>query len=142
MAVRWFPCKRCLAMGMALALCLPIVVGCGKRSAQVSGTVKYQGKELPSGNVTFFDDKNQVVGSASITDGKYKIPQVPPGPVKITVTTPPPVNQMANRAPAPPKDMPPPPASIAIPQKYGNPEQSGLTYDVKPGSQDHPIDLN
>jgi hypothetical protein len=142
MVIRWFFRKRSLSMGVALALCALIVAGCGKRVAQVSGTVKYQGKELPSGNVTFFDDKNQVLGSSSITDGKYKIPQVPPGPVKITVTTTPPVNQMANRAPAAPKDMPPPLASIAIPPKYGNPEQSGLTYDVKSGSQEHPIDLN
>jgi hypothetical protein len=40
------------------------------------------------------------------------------------------------------KDTPAPLESIPIPAKYGNPKQSGLTYDAKPGPQDHPIDLN
>jgi hypothetical protein len=127
---------------LMLSLFALVVAGCGKRMGEVSGTVKYRGQVLPSGNVTFFGADKQIVGSSSITDGKYKVPQVPPGEVKITVTTPPAANQMANRAPAPPKDMPPPIASIGIPQQYGNPEQSGLNYNVKPGSQEHPIDLN
>lgn len=130
-------------VGVVLSVFALIVAGCGKRMGEVAGTVSYQGKALPSGQVTFFSADKQVVGGASITEGKYKVPQVPPGSVKITVTTPPPINQMANRnAPPRPEGMPPPLESIAIPPKYGNPDQSGLTYEVKPGSQEHPIDLN
>jgi hypothetical protein len=30
---------------------------------------------------------------------------------------------------------------LNVPAKYGLPDQSGLTYTVQPGSQDHNIDL-
>ena len=118
-------------------------MGCGssKGGAKVSGTVKYQGQPLPSGNVTFFDAKKEIVGSAEITNGSYSMTGVPPGKVNISVTTPPamPIDP-SNPAPKDMKGEAPVPG-VPIPPQYGNPEQSGLTYDVKPGPQDHPIEL-
>jgi hypothetical protein len=126
---------------MTMAFVLVVVAGCGGRQGEVSGTVTYGGKSLPSGTVTFLGKDKQVVGSSSITDGTYKIRQVPPGPVTITVSTPPSLGRGARGAALARKDMPAPLESIPIPPKYGNAEQSGLTYEVKPGAQDHPIDL-
>lgn len=131
-----------LRFGVLLLFSVLAVAGCGKRVAEVSGTVKYRGNDLPSGNVTFFNGEKQIVGSSAITDGKYKVAQVPPGSVIITVTTPAAANRTPHQGPAPAKDMPAPVAATAIPTQYGNPEQSRLTYDVKPGSQVHPIELN
>jgi hypothetical protein len=133
-----------IRVSIVLSLFALIVAGCGQRMGEVTGTVTYNGKALPSGQVTFFGADKQVVGGSSIIEGKYKVLKVPPGTVKITVRTPPPpppASQTAKQD-APPPEKRPPLESIAIPPKYGNPDQSGLTYEVKPGSQEHPIDLN
>lgn len=134
--------KSRFGVGLALTVLVVAGCGCGGRKGEVSGTVSYRGQPLPVGTVTFFGKDNQNVGSSAISEGKYKVSQVPPGSVKITVATPPPPGRTAGNAPPPPKDMPAPIASIAIPPKYSSPDQSGLTYEVKSGSQAHPIDLN
>jgi hypothetical protein len=136
--LRFRSVPRLIALGMVL---LPFAAGCGTRMGEVSGTVSYQGKALPSGSVTFFSKDNQVLGSSSIASGKYKVREVPPGPVKITVTTPS-FAQSSHGEPLAHKDMPPPLESIPIPRKYGNVEQSGLFFEIKPGPQTHPIDLD
>jgi hypothetical protein len=116
-------------------------IGCGGRKATVSGSVSYRGKPLPSGSVTFFDANHQITGTATIADGKYSMSAVPAGPVKIAVSTPPVV--VTDRR-HPPKDVPGTQSSpvVPIPAHYSNPEQSGLSYEVKSGTQEHPIDLN
>lgn len=118
-------------------------IGCGsgKGDAKVSGTVKYRGNPLPSGTVTFFDAKKEIVGSATIQNGSYAMKGVPSGKVMVSVTTPPAVEADPNHPP--PKGRPgaAPLPVVPIPAQYGNPEQSGLTYDVKAGKQDFPIDL-
>jgi hypothetical protein len=126
--------------------------GCGS-AASVSGKVSYKGAPVKGGTVTFYNASNWTGTSPIGADGSYKIDKVPSGTVKITVETksakP---NPMASRMPKPPKDAPVPPGSmyegggdpdryVAIPDKYADKEQSGLTYDVKSGSQEHPIEL-
>lgn len=127
------------AAAMALLL---FVAGCGKRMGDVSGNVSYRGEPLPSGNVTFFDKSNQVVGTSAITAGKYRIRNLPAGTVTITVTSAPPPNKVKKGLPPPDKDAVSGDANVTIPSMYGNPEKSGLTYQVKPGPQKHPIELN
>lgn len=136
-----------IRVGIVLSLFTLIVAGCGQRMGDITGTVSYKGKALPSGQVTFFGADKQVVGGSSIVEGKYKVLKVPPGAVKITVRTPPPPppagqTPKQNAPQQREEGMPPPLESIAIPPKYSSPDQSGLTYEVKPGSQTHPIDLN
>jgi hypothetical protein len=133
--------------------------GCGTKG-EVSGTVTYQGKPLPVGNVTFVDaSSNQALGSSTIDNGKYAISKVPAGPVKILVTTPPPQTAAGSRPPsfmqkmiekkaksqgmAAPSDESggPPTPQVTVPTKYGDPNQSGLTYTVQSGAQQHDIDL-
>ena len=119
-------------------------IGCGSGKvggAKISGTVKYRGNPLPSGTVTFFDAKKEIVGSATIDNGSYSMADVRPGKVNVSVTTPPAVK--ANPKHSPPKDMPgaAPLPVVPIPAHYGNPEKSGLSYDVNAGQQDFPIEL-
>jgi hypothetical protein len=133
---------RLRRIAFVVALCALVTLGCGRKGT-VSGTVNYKNKPLPSGTVTFFGANKEIVGNGSINNGNYSIANVPPGPVKITVSTPP-VRAMApDRRHPPPKDMPGGPTTppVAIPTQYGNPEQSGLEYTVQSGSQQHPIDL-
>lgn len=114
--------------------------GSGKGSAKVSGTVTYRNNPLPSGTVTFFDAKKEIVGSASIQNGSYAMESVPPGKVMVSVTTPPAVKPNPRRSS---KDAPgdPPLPVVPIPPQYGDAEKSGLSYEVKTGSQDFPIEI-
>jgi hypothetical protein len=119
------------------------VLGCGenKNEGEVSGTVTYQGQPLPYGTVTFFDSSNKFLASSVISNGKYAIKVPVLGPVKITVTTP--DNSSGGRGS---KGVARSKRGetitvIPIPAKYGNADQSGLTYTVKPGENTYNIDL-
>lgn len=123
----------CLAAGLTVAL-----AGCGGSSkATVSGTVTYKGEPLPAGMIAFIGKDNQVASGAIEPNGHYSVRNVPIGPVKISVTPPPAPLQDSK----PPEGMPTT-KSVSIPDHYKDPEKSGLTYTVKSGSQDHPINLD
>ena len=130
---RWF-----IRLGVCMAAWLPIALaGCGGASnATVSGTVTFQGKPLPSGTVAFFGKDNQVASGAIESDGHYSVQRVPVGPVKISISTPPPPSQEAAASGMPTLQ------TIEIPAKYSDPAQSNLTFTVKPGSQEYPIKLD
>lgn len=120
-------------------------MGCGSGKAggaKVLGTVKYRGNALPSGTVTFFDAKKEIVGSASIENGSYSMADVPPGKVNVSVTTPPRVEANPNHRSPQGRPSAAPLPVVPIPAQYGNPQHSGLSYDVKPGKQDFPIELH
>ena len=81
-----------------LARVLPLLaawlaVGCGKPTGEVSGGVTYNGEPLPSGTVVFVGDSpsnSKVDPVAKIqSDGRYHLPRVACGEVRITVQTPP-----------------------------------------------------
>ncbi len=150
---------------LAALLCL---AGCGA-SGKVTGKVTYKGKPVPGGKVAFYGANNWTGTSEIEEDGSYSIAKVPSGTVKITVDTSSfrpaklpfnapkmPNMQDTSKMPKPP-DMPEeakknpmynPQARaerekryVEIPKKYADPEKSGLTYDVKSGTQTHNIDL-
>jgi hypothetical protein len=128
-----------------LGLVLPAVLaagGCGRRG-EVHGTVTYRDQPLPAGTVTFLDEGGQAVGSAPITAGRYAVGPLPVGPLKvIVITSPPPTGKSTQQVP-PPKGKSPGKAVpvVVIPAKYGVPEQSGLTWTVRPGAQEYNIPL-
>jgi hypothetical protein len=131
------------------------VAGCGEGQGGVSGQVKFKGELLPSGRVTFVCQAGtKEVFSSEILKGRYTISGIPVGPVKILVETfqPAPATTLPTKIPGgiPPniKGMPapgaPPPAPgkyVPIPPRYGNVEQSGLSFTVTTGQQDHDIEL-
>lgn len=126
----------CMAMSALL-----FAAGCSKQMGEVSGTVNYRGEPLPGGNVTFFGKDNKILGTAAITNGKFKKLKLPPGAATITVTSaPPPSKSKTDAVEAPGKA--PPTKIVEIPTKYGNPEKSGLSIKVKVGPQKHPIELD
>jgi hypothetical protein len=141
---------------LALAL-VPLSVGCSKGT--ISGKVYYQGKPLPGGTITFIPEGKGELRPALINkDGSYQVDRVAVGPVKIAVfcSAGPPaalprsrIRNMMNMKP--PKDAPPvvekflaagnTDGYVILPEHYSDPDQSGLTYDVKSGSQDFDIQL-
>ncbi len=148
--------RQCVAVLLLPALAG--LAGCSGKG-EISGKVTYQGKDVPSGRVTFLSDVgDHVFKSAPITDGHYTIAEFPTGPAKIAVETFPPVQSAGVGAPPPtagpattsgfkpPKNGDPfaaPSADkyVRLPPNFANTEKSGLKYDVKDGKQDHPIDL-
>jgi hypothetical protein len=155
------PVSRWMERGWTLLFCLLLLTGCSSKGT-VSGRITYQGKPIPQGIVLFVPEKGQSI-TGTITDGQYQVKGIVSGTAKIAVQTP-----KANVSKAPtgsgqvkgkeiPKDAPLPPGidpsifdfnaqisqvkSTSIPEKYGDPEKSGLTCTVKGGAQEHNIEL-
>jgi hypothetical protein len=152
---------RTLALSTT-AVVLLALVGCSSElpTGDVSGTVSFKGQPIPLGRITFLaDDGREAFGG--ITDGQYSVPNAPTGPVRIgissivTLATPiasaqPGRSQAARRsmrglAPVG-KDSDPSGKTaskpgLKIPDKYGSPKNSGLTFQVEKGTQTHDIDL-
>jgi hypothetical protein len=129
-------------------------VGCGGASGTVMGKVTYQGKPVVCGSVMVIgSDKLPHYGEIK-EDGSYAVAGVPAGPAKLTVTsldprTPPlarpdPARGTTTQRPTDTSWRPAvdPRKWFAIPDKYGDPEQSGLTLQVKGGSNPHDIALD
>jgi len=154
---RWRGLSRWLLL---VAAVMPLgLAGCsGASVGTVTGKVYTKdGKVVKGGYVTFLTADKQVSRLSSIgEDGSYTIDQIPAGDVKIGVETES-VRQAASRpSNRPPKDapagagntnQPANPADLAkryvkINPKYADADQSGLTYTVKGGKQEHDIKLD
>ncbi len=142
--------------GMMVFLAAGVCMGCGPQTGNVSGTITYKGKPLPVGSVTFVNASKEPVGTAAVRDGYYSLTRTPVGPVTILVTTPPVPSRRNVPPPPPPRGKMSPkgqslpefsvesqkaPPPITIPDKYANANESGLTFTVQPGDQEHNIDL-
>lgn len=141
-----------IGAGVLLLSC-GLLAGCGGSKGTVSGKVSYKGQPLKGGNVSIVSKAGGALNSTIGEDGTYKISQVPLGPATITVETRSlrPVSQKSMPGPyaKAPKDALPPGLDssgdakhyVPIPEQYADPEKSGLSLDVKSGSQPHDIDL-
>jgi hypothetical protein len=140
--------RRRLDLGL-LALSLGVALaGCAPRTAQVSGKVTFKDKPLPAGTVIFTSDDGKRVDTSEIAeDGSYTMAHAPVGPVKISVQThrPPtiglakaPVMHMGDNVGKVEDKVG---KYVAIPPKYAEPADSGLTFTVQPGPQTHDITL-
>jgi len=117
--------------------------GCGffENAGSVSGTVRYKGEPLSEGNVSFINDKGQVVTATIDQSGRYSAAHVPVGSAKVTVQVvsaegPPPVSFGSIPKPAQGTATAP-----KVPARYGVPTTSGLKCDVTKGKQEFDIDL-
>lgn len=120
-----FELNTCIAAAAAFA-----IAGCGGVSTgDISGEIKYAGKPLAGATVTFYDANNKAPSAVIGEDGKYEVKKVATGVAKIAIVTPLDIT-FAGGGEGLPKSKTP-----AIPAKYADREQSGLTVDVKSGAQ-------
>jgi len=126
---------------LPLTVVVLTLAGCGGDMASVTGTVTYDGDPLSTGTVTFHPVGEGPTGYGSIqSDGSFRIQTgqqagLPPGEYRVTV-------QATGPVPEPtPENLEPVPESI-IPQRYANPDQSGLKFTVEPGGNQFPIELH
>jgi hypothetical protein len=142
---------------------LAISLGCGpnyKARATVKGKVTFGNKTLTSGTVMFYGKQN-LTGQASIDkNGNYEMKDAPIGDVKVTVTVQKPPEGGIGRMKMGPavgavkdsKSVAPdgsgrsisimgemPTEVVLIPEKYSQPDTSGLTYKVEKGEHVHNI---
>jgi hypothetical protein len=138
-----------------------VAAGCAPSKGSISGKVIYKETPLKGGNVTFIStDGKQTLSTPIKDDGTYSIENMPVGPVTITVETESLASaaQAATQAGKSHRNTPPPGSGappgyggsdaadfakryVKIPDNYANPDTSGLTYTVTPGSQTHDIEL-
>jgi hypothetical protein len=149
LSARGGPGKWLGALALAVSL---IVAGCGGGGkGTVTGKVTYKGQALKGGRVSFAASNKQTVLADIKEDGTYTAPDVATGPAKVSVQTSY-MKQLSrtSRSYKVPEGAPPglggrdPDLAkryVQIPDNYEDPEKSGLTYDVKRGSQDHNIEL-
>ena len=154
---------RLLVTATALGCLHLLMYGCGgPGTADVTGTVKFDGKPLPAGMIAFTSEDGRGATSG-IADGTYLATGVPTGAVKVTVTTPEAAKTPRPKGGAvdlskkfgPPKGVELPPEAkgakfnpygesenvVSIPKKYGDPAQSGLTLTVTSGKNTFDVDL-
>jgi hypothetical protein len=125
-------------LGTAL-LCVAAATGCGAPTATVTGKVTVNGATVTAGAVTFHGEKDYVQSATIDANGNYTLGNVPVGPVKVAVVS------------AKPRAMPGGKAATAkhpgdkggagvvsavpVPDKYKDPNQSGLAFEIKAGEQ-------
>ena len=135
---------RFLAAASA-CVALATLLGCGgdATKSSVSGKVTYKGAPVTGGSISVVGGKDLNIGISINADGTFMSKDVPPGEYKVAVST---DNVVAIVAPPSGKDYPVPeagasPTKVVIPDKFKNAETSGITWSVKSGSQNLPIDL-
>jgi len=136
-----FPRGHFLRLALVAAL-LPLLGGCGSSSklGTVTGKVTIDGQPPASGTTVIFigpDNKSQMAAPVE-SDGTYRALEVPLGLNKIAV------KGMAGTAvggklPDLP-GMTPVAKGVPVPKKYENPD-NGQQFEVKPGNQEHNLDL-
>jgi hypothetical protein len=150
-----FPAKwkrRSSSPLVLLFLAFGAVVGCGKPSAPVAGTVTYKGKPLAYGHVIFFTSDGLSSTAEIQSDGTYAAPRVMVGDAKVAVSAVDPklledgkkaVEDMRARGTGafkPPR-IDDEKKYFRLPSAYGDPNQSGITYKVVPGDNKFNIEL-
>jgi hypothetical protein len=131
--------------GAGLMLLAVAPMGCDPGTGALVGTVRFKGQPLPGGLVAVVSADGRVSEGKIGEDGSYSIAQAPAGPVKISVTTQPPLsgmkspNPMSRNAPRDPSKPPEPFAPLGkyvpIPKRYHDAANSGLTCTVVKGQQ-------
>lgn len=123
-------------------------VGCQGKGT-VSGKVSYQGKPVVFGTVLVLDSDQHIHQGNIEPDGSFTIHDIRRGEIRIAVSSPDPTTPLLEKPESKAQNDPAESHRRAelktkwfpIPEKYGNPEQSGLTATVKGGENSHNIDL-
>lgn len=128
--------------GLGAVVLMVLAAGCSRGTGNVSGTVKFKGKPLPGGTISFYDEVNGVASSPINPDGSYSVSKVATGTARITVAVPMPIrfaspgmSEAKEDLPAVVKQTP------SIPARYYDPAKSGLTCVVVRGDQTQDFDL-
>jgi hypothetical protein len=122
-----------------LGMSLLIMAGCqseaGPPKGVVRGSVTFKGQPVKGGIITFFQSGRPYLGKIQ-PDGSFKL-SAAVGECQVTIE---------QREPGQPDPKAPPPGVLLpgknlLPEKYAATHTSGLTFDVKPGTNKVDFDL-
>jgi hypothetical protein len=121
-----------------LVVLLGALTGCGSSTGEVNGTVRYNGKPLPSGTIQFLGQDGIPRDGRIQPDGTFSV-QLPAGPAKVIITCldEARLNRSAGSLKAGSGRAAPPPLSSTslslIPPRYADWSTSRLTVVVQSG---------
>lgn len=130
--------NRALIVFLASGLLIGFA-GCGGAGSKVSGKVTIDGAPLKMGDISFSPVQAGPAATGKIdANGNYTVRMgtsagIPPGSYKVTIVA-------VESVPATPENPMPLPKMLT-PPKYNNADTSGLTAEVKAGSNSIPFDL-
>ena|SRR5437588_766530 len=129
-------------LGLLLGALVLTLIGCGPGRGDITGKVSYQGKPLRSGTVSVLGSDGVPKSGLINQDGTYTIHDAPAGSIKALVTSADPgESQPAVRIQGTPQPKVDRSGWFAIPEKYGDFEKSGLTFELKSGPNTWDIDM-
>ena len=126
---------RALLVGLLAAL-LP---GCGPSTASVAGKLTYQGKPVVSGTLTLKAADGSAHQIGLNPDGGFRLDGVPVGPARVGVSSPDPRPHAKPRGGGEDRAATataPVPGWFPLPDKFADPDKSGLTVQVGGGPAD------
>jgi hypothetical protein len=132
---RHFP-LRLLALVTVAALG---VAGCDRavKKVTIHGTVTYQGQPVRSGMLKFVGPGGATSGAVIQPDGSFIITDVVPGEVKVGVVQGPQSSGSSSGEEGTKAKEPP----VSLPDKYRDPETSGVSYTITPETKELPIEI-
>lgn len=111
-----------------LVAAFTLLAGCAgpatKKMVNVTGTVKYKGQLLKTGVIKFLAPNGDFATAAIAPDGKFIMTEVVPGEQKVAYVGGP-MNVGSSDGSAGLKDKP-----VAVPEKFGDPQTSGISVTV------------
>jgi hypothetical protein len=114
-------------------------IGCGPSTGTISGVVTLNGNPARDITISFLCPDGSVYTAMVDSDGKYSVDNVPVGPVKVTIQSPPPVSEGTQESIKKGKAPAPKAGKVPVNPKYTDPANSGLSLTVKPGA--NPFDI-
>lgn len=131
----------CVLVSLLLAGCGG---GTGVKTYPVKGTVKFKGEPLADAAVTFYPDQGRAASGLTDAQGTFFLSTfdskdgAPAGTYRVGIT-----EAVLETPPMPvPGEPEPPPKPLRFPVRYTDPDQSLLTAEVKPKSDnDFTFDL-
>jgi hypothetical protein len=118
--------------------CDPYEVRLPVTGATLEGTVRYGNEPVPLALIVVMGESGSATGM--VEQGRYKVENVPLGPVRIGVNTEAARGQFISQQMAQSYKGPgskgggsPPPRFLSVPSKYAEPENSGLTTTIQKG---------
>ena len=140
---------RWLTLAVPFGFLLGWLLWCSPGQGHVHGQVKYQGKVVSQGSVVMVGDNRKPIVGRIETDGTYSVPGVPAGVVRIAVLSPRPggalnsgptglgLRKDATRMTAKAERS----RWFPLPEKYEDPDTSGLTTEIHRGDNTFDIEL-
>jgi hypothetical protein len=132
--------QRSFSSLVVAGVCTLALLGCESGQGNLSGKVTFGDKAVRYGSVAVHGSDGVLKTGAINTDGTYTVEGLAAGPAKIAVIS---LDPSESQSKMRKKDAKAPKVEkegwFSLPEKYADPDKSGLTFDVRRGPNSHDI---